>query len=582
VPRDIHLISLLFDRLTADQQHSVRQAIEVFLGPSLPASTYVGVFVLDAGLRILQPYTNNSALVRGATDRATQGLYSQYVHDSEHDLIQLEELYLKRDVLMHLSPTDRITFEMLRDEIRYSRYQQGQRQLDGLLSLVRYQHLLPGRKTVLYFSQGMAVPQAIGERLSTLIGTANQNNVSFYTLDVRGLRGTPTAASGNKLAAALEAGGLARDEWQPESLQSENNATQMRLAELSAGTGGFLVGNTNDFAGPLSRILDQVYTYYELSYSPSEAGYDGRFHKLSVRVLRPRVTVQSRTGYFAVPDLGGTHLLPFESALLGILNSRPLPRALSLRSAVIPYPLSSRVARCVLALSVPTKEFHMFSGTAPGLKSLHAAFLGLVRDSSENVVRVVGRDLPVEVPAAKLEGIMHGDITDLEQFDLEPGHYTVEVVAQDMRSMASTAKRTAVFIPRSEGLRLSGITRVRKVESPGSEIDSTDPLDSSAGRVTPELSDVIEPNGGTEARYYFVVYPDPDSAAQPDVRIELLRDGTVVRSVPATAIQAHAPRGVPYLVSIPIDRLEPGSYVISASASQGEQRSSQKCHVEVR
>ena len=92
-------------------------------------------------------------------------------------------------------------------------------------------------------------------------------------------------------------------------------------------TGGFLIANTNDFKPAMARIATDIGSYYEAAYAPVVQEFDGKFRKIEVKVTRPGVTVQSRSGYFALPPGEGSALLPFEMPLLTALTVDPPPHA---------------------------------------------------------------------------------------------------------------------------------------------------------------------------------------------------------------------------------------------------------------
>src|SRR2546429_7003024 len=76
----------------------------------------------------------------------------------------------------------------------------------------------------------------------------------------------------------------------------------------------------------LRAVMDEVRTYYEASYAPHIAVYDGKFRKISVRVDRTDVFVHARSGYFALPQLKrGQQLMAYEMPLLDALNAPSAP-----------------------------------------------------------------------------------------------------------------------------------------------------------------------------------------------------------------------------------------------------------------
>src|SRR5262249_32671999 len=74
------------------------------------------------------------------------------------------------------------TFETL------ERNHQGHATANSLLAVVNSIRNLPGRKTVIFFSEGLSLPPAVVEQFRSVINAANRANVSVYTVDAAGLR----------------------------------------------------------------------------------------------------------------------------------------------------------------------------------------------------------------------------------------------------------------------------------------------------------------------------------------------------------------------------------------------------------
>ena len=126
-----------------------------------------------------------------------------------------------------------------------------------------------------------------------------------------------------------------------ESLRANVQST---LAELAQSTGGFLTADTNDFKPSMQRIATDIGSYYEAAYVPVSQEFDGRFRKISVKVTRPGVTVQSRSGYFALPPGEGSALLPFEMPLLTALTVDPPPHAFDYQVRALQFSARQRKA----------------------------------------------------------------------------------------------------------------------------------------------------------------------------------------------------------------------------------------------
>jgi hypothetical protein len=70
------------------------------------------------------------------------------------------------------------------------RDQQGYSTSNGLMAVVNSMRLMPGRKTVVFFSEGLALPSNVQAHFRAVISEANRANVSV----LRDGRGGPAGA----------------------------------------------------------------------------------------------------------------------------------------------------------------------------------------------------------------------------------------------------------------------------------------------------------------------------------------------------------------------------------------------------
>src|SRR5258705_10604634 len=68
------------------------------------------------------------------------------------------------------------------------RDQSGYSTTNGLFSIIKTLRALPGRKSLILFSEGIAIPPAVQRLFLGVIDAANRANVSIYTMDAAGLR----------------------------------------------------------------------------------------------------------------------------------------------------------------------------------------------------------------------------------------------------------------------------------------------------------------------------------------------------------------------------------------------------------
>lgn len=193
--REINLVSLVFEGVSAEDRREATQAAKDFLANQVEPNTYIGVFTLNHQLALLQQYTNDAGLLNKAVNRALTGAYQQFAKDTEVEVIKLNRLQggppLRPGSAEERGPVvaDRFTGPeraMIRLTLAVLTNQFGVLSMDGLERLVEAQATLPGRKTVIYFSPGLIVPPEQPERFRAVISAANRANIAFYTVDPTG------------------------------------------------------------------------------------------------------------------------------------------------------------------------------------------------------------------------------------------------------------------------------------------------------------------------------------------------------------------------------------------------------------
>jgi VWFA-related protein len=127
----------------------------------------------------------------------------------------------------------------------------------------------------------------IGPQIADLARLANADEITFYTIDAKGLTGEgATAASDDPLAFRPGVSFFARQE------------AQSGLLSLAHDTGGLALINTNDFQRGLGRVYQDVSTYYSIGVNLSSLQGAG-YQNVQVAVNRPGLSVRYRHGYAA-------------------------------------------------------------------------------------------------------------------------------------------------------------------------------------------------------------------------------------------------------------------------------------------
>lgn len=603
--RQINLITLVFERLGNDGRRFARDAATELLNAELNANTMIAVFTIDVNLRVLQPFTSNRERVKQAVEMAVGGTaYSQFAAQSENIRRELENNERSQSLADSStansssggSPNggnfaDAKFAEMTLNALRFAddmqRQQQGQSSIFGLLSLVSGQRSLGGRKTIVYFSEGLQVPPSLKESFKTTISAANRANVSFYAVDARGLTTErDTLAARESLDAAVKASAqqLRSRGGQPvtvEQVKVFDNAeaaiqknTQNNLADLAESTGGVFIANTNDMHTPMQKMLADLSNYYEVSYSPPTREYDGKFHSISIKVTRPDTLVQTRNGYFAVPLIDDAPLIPYELPMLATLNSLPLPRDFDYRSTALHFDQSDKAMQQALVMEVPLSNFNFTLDEKRKTYQTHFSLMSLIKNSEGHVVERFSQDYPIEGPLETLEARKRGNAIFMKHFWLAPGRYTMETVAFDHQANKKSARRSVLIVPAPRnGLRVSSVSVIKRMEQIATftESDTQNPLRFESNRVIPSLNDPVSRTSGSTLPLFFVIYPVKGSPDTPQLTVEILQDGKAIAQAAPEVKQNSKDEMIPYLVSIPCESFQPASYEVRVVVRQGTQ-----------
>jgi VWFA-related protein len=606
--RYLNLVSLVFDRLSLDGRHFARQGALDFLEAGIDRNTLVAVFVIDHRLGIVEPFTADVETLKAAVERATTGDYTRYA--SESDVIErtLAELSAAGTAAQaagdsvgqgavpsgdfgadfQAAAMAEMTVNMLQKSRELARQQEGTASIYALLALVGEQRRLAGRKTVLYFSEGIQVPPNLVDRFRYTIGAANQANVSVYAVDARGLTSQDQMGeAGNVLGQAARASrtqqqsGLGRAVTREQVMIFENAETSLRmnthgaLADLAEGTGGILVANTNNLRPAMRHLVEDLQVYYEIAYIPRNPLFDGGFREIRVEVARPDVVVQSRNGYFAMPPVASDAppVFPYEVPLLAALGSNPPPQDFDYRFRALRFQPSGNEFQYTLVAEIPLSNFTFQEDRTSNTYNTRFSVVALVRDSEDRIVRKISQDYPLVGPLDRLEALRDSEMVFVRQFSLPPGRYRLEMAAYDQESNKVSARRSVLMVPRrNPGVGLSALSMIRRIDpiEPAATDQDDNPFVVELGKIVPNLTGRTFKGSGGNLLVYLVVYPSGSIADPAALELQILQNGELLGGSVLDLPEPNDRGEIPYVATLPIDQLEPGSYEIRAVARQGE------------
>jgi VWFA-related protein len=156
--------------------------------------------------------------------------------------------------------------------------------MDNLELVAKQLGRLPGRKTVVFITEGFYVDE-FRSALKMIAGEAARNGVTIYSIDARGLI--------NGLSPNPDT--VRREQARSTTFDTGEDAANI----LTSGTGGFMIRGIDDMSRAFGMIANDTSTYYVIGYSPENAKMDGKLRKIEVKTSRADVKVRARTGYLA-------------------------------------------------------------------------------------------------------------------------------------------------------------------------------------------------------------------------------------------------------------------------------------------
>ncbi len=576
-PFDGRLYVLVLDDLHTHPLRSarVKAAARQFIERHLGANDLAAVVLTSGRADAAQDFTASRRLLLAAVDK----FIGRKLRSAT--LERIEEYMRRRETLE--------VGETVDDPYDLERAHQARTALETLKHVAEYLEGIRGRrKALVYISEGIdydihnpwsGTPTSkqrtsrptslVLDAMRDAIGAATRANVSFYTVDPRGL-----TALGDEV---IEIGGLPEDTsiaLDQRALQQELQLSQDSLRVLADETGGFAAVNSNDFVQAFDRIVRDSSAYYVLGYYPTNDRRDGRFRKIEVRVRRPGVIVRARRGYVAprgrapeprTTDGGGAG----PSAAIREVLASPLPvSGLAVQVAAVPFRGEPPKASVPVIVQIRGRDLQFTERDGAYLDNLE-----LVVQAVDNQGKIAAADrqtVDFKLRPATHEAVVQGGFRLISRLALPPGRYTLVVAARESGAGRAGSLHHTIEVPDfTEGpLAMSGLvlTAASAARTP-------------TARPDPDLKEVL-PGPPTTAREFhpgevLALYGEIyDNEASRPHKVEVTTtvraaDGRVVFKTEETRSSEELQGrrgGYGHAVQVPLRDLAPGLYVIRVEA----------------
>lgn len=608
------IIALVFDRLSPEARSLAKKAGIAYATEGMAGGDFTGVFRIDLSLNTVQSFTDNAELVKAAVENATTSASSTYASSAQRsrDLADRGAVLDRQIDSLQAAATSggmagdnsgaaaagqaagqaavaqkivEMESSILQQFESLERDQQGFATINGLLAVINPMRNLPGRKTIIFFSEGLALPTSVQTKFPAVISAANRANVSIYTIDAAGLRtesGTSESARELNSIVAQRIGqqsrGSDRMSSGPYMKSLERNEELLRfdprsgLGQLADQTGGILIHDTNDLVNGVRRINDDMNGYYMVTYVPKNEDYNGKFRQINVKLNKPSLEVQTRKGYYAVESMGQLPVLDYEApAIAAARSADPNSRTFPFVGSALSFPAPSRPGLSLILAEAPLSAFSFISNDNKNYNA-DFSFVALIRNEANVIVQKLSHHYPISGPLEKLDTAKKGDVLFYRETQLSPGRYTVDLIAYDASTEKVSLKKASLEIPGNDATkpRLSSVSVLQRAERLTAEEQKRDqPFRFGELLVYPNLGQPIAKSVAPQLAFFFTAWPAKGSTSPLPVTIEILQNQRSLVKIPGQLPAPDEQGQIKYASSFPLDKFQPGAYELKVTVGDG-------------
>ena len=280
--------------LSFESMAQIRSALKKFVDQQMQPGDLVAIIRTGAGMGALQQFTSDKHELYAAIDRVK---YNP----------------LGRGGVGAFAPVgDDIGGSARANDFREEYFTRGT--IGALTYVIAGLKEMPGRKAVVLLSDSLPLFNQEGlndiilESMRHLTDAADRASVVIYGIDARGLPTLSLTAEDNPRGRD----GRPLTGPQLANIQQQRHEQYFRsqdgLNYLSQETGGLFLHDTNDIAGGMRKVLDDQRGYYLIGYTPDDTTFQElkdkrrQYHKLSLKLKKPGLSIRTRTGFFGIPD----------------------------------------------------------------------------------------------------------------------------------------------------------------------------------------------------------------------------------------------------------------------------------------
>src|SRR5262245_22448470 len=457
------------------------------------------------------------------------------------------------------------------DETEYNIFNTD-RKLQALVSLADDLRAIPQKKSVIYFSGGIQRTGTENEsQLRAAINAATKANLSFYTVDIRGLQavvpGGAAAGSGGRGGGSGRGGGNSTYSGRGVLSQYDSNfASQETLMTLANDTGGKAFLDSNDFAPAFTKVHEDTSFYYLLGYISTNAERDGRYRRITVRMTRADLKdakLEFRKGYYSAADFQHSTKESREQQLQDQLVSDVPTSDFPVYVSTGYFRMADNRYFVPVSVVVPGSQIPFTRASEQDRATLDV--IAIMRDEGKRPFGTM-RDT-VKLAVNSSQEVSRKNVQYDAAFVVPPGTYSVKFVVRENQTGRMGSFEAAVNVPdlKAAPIKISSVVVSNQKQAAKQK---NNPLVREGAEIVPNVTHVF--SSGQHLYFYYEVY-DPakpaDAADKAAVRVltnvAFYRGTTKTYETPLVEIdQVNVPerKATAFELDVPLAELKPGFY----------------------
>jgi VWFA-related protein len=293
-PRSVTIILLDNTNTNIQNQMYARQQVLKYLQTIKPED-HIGIYRYANGLRVLHSYATDSAdlvaLLGSYRGKDIPDLSQNAQGALDGELTSLNQFFnqpgasgAERDFYT----VDRVTGTLKAIEFIANNVAN----LPGRKNLIWVSGGFPPSINLLNFKDPTRLQEDFEPKIAACIRAMNNANLSIYPVDSRGLMTDKRFDASNQ-----------KVDLKPNMKAPIGSTNQGTMDELASRTGGKAYYNTNDLKKAITEAVEDSRVVYTLGFYPANETFDGKFHKLDVKVNdQSGLNLRYRKGYVDSPE----------------------------------------------------------------------------------------------------------------------------------------------------------------------------------------------------------------------------------------------------------------------------------------